>query len=148
VRVRVLVRRTSRSLPRSRFLSFTFYPPPPPIPFFLTPRLHTRARTFVRCVYEPLFRTCERVYARERSPSETPRRGGSATAGKGALTKRRRASERASEGARERESERHRDRGAALVLIGPGHAIFTIRRHGHLVTGRRSYLAAYVQIEL
>lgn len=56
--------------------------------------------------------------------------------------------EREGERERERASRRHRDRGAALVLIGPGHTIFTIRRHGHLATGRRSYLMAYVQIEL
>lgn len=37
-------------------------------------------------------------------------------------------------------NQRGRDRGVALVLIGPGHAIFTIRRHGHLATGWRSYL--------
>lgn len=45
-------------------------------------------------------------------------------------------------------TEARRGEESRLVLIGPGHAIFTIRRHGHLATGRRSYLPAYVKIEL
>jgi len=125
LRARVCVRaRTSRC---DRCRRYCYFPPFGSIPLPSS----ALARPPSRCVYARA--AARRFFAREGSPSEARRAGATAAGRKGALTERRK-------GERERERERHRDRGAALVLIGPGHAIFTIRRHGHLATGRRSYL--------
>lgn len=108
------------------FRADTYLPPPPLSRLSPSPSAFTRALVLVY-IYEPLFRaggvTLRNAQGRRQK------------GGRGVLIE-------------NAECEREKERGAALVLIGPGHAIFTIRRHGHLATGRRSYLATYVLIEL